>query len=217
MANPPRSTYPLSKLMPGTFGVSYGAGALAWAIHRAERAMTRSDRFPAGDAQASWAGHAFMFIGDHDFGIRHGGVKPAIVQAEWPRVVISPATAHPDAVWAVGQPLTDAQRELGRLKALSLVNEHYDLLVYPWYLAKVIDAGLSQDLTALFTDSRWGQVICSGLDVQCEVAMGVDVRGLSTAATTDPDFTCPADLFRWGIDRGWMNWVPHPAARRDGR
>lgn len=208
MRNPP-----MDSILPGTFGVCYGGGLLGWAIRRAERAMTRSKRFPNGDTQASWAGHAVMAIGPYQVA---GRVQPAIVQAEWPRVIISPATAHPDTVWAVKQPLTEEQRELGKARALGLVGAHYDPLVYAWYVLKVVNAGLSEDLTGLFTDSRWGQVICSGVDVECEVAMGVDVAGLSTAATTDPDFTCPADLFRWGIDHGWMDWVP-PLPPRAGR
>jgi hypothetical protein len=167
--------------------------------------MTRSPRFPQGDPQASWAGHCVVRVPDHDFG---KGPEPAIVQALWPRVMLSPASAHADTVWGVGQPLTDHQRQLGAAKALSLVGTHYDPLVYGWYVLKLVSAELSKDLTGLFTDSRFGQIICSGMVVVTQLAMLVDVSGLSTAATSDPDFTCPADVFRWGIDKGWMDWVP---------
>ena len=179
---------------PGTWGVTYGSGLLAWAIHRAERKLVK-------DQRAAWAGHAVYYIGLRD------GI-PSIVQAEWPKVIISPASAHPDTVWAAGQQLTQYQRARGVAKALSLVGARYDPVIYAWYVLKVINAGLSRDLATLFADSRWGEIICSGVDVQCLQAQGVSLEGLATAATEDPDFICPADLYAWGIANGWMDWVP---------
>lgn len=179
---------------PACWGVMHGSGVLGWAIRRAELEMTR------GDEKASWAGHCVVYIGQHTF--PDGRTRPAIVQAEWPRVIVSPVPSG--VVWASGQPLSGIQRAQGVTKALSLVGTHYDPVVYGWYLLKVLDAGLSRDLGPLFADARWGQVICSGVMVQTQVAMGVDITGLSTAAIEDPDFTSPADAYAWGLAHHWM-------------
>lgn len=181
---------------PGTWGVTYGSGPLSWAIHRAERKLVK-------DQRAAWAGHAVYYIGNYG-----RALVPSIVQAEWPKVIISPASVHPDTVWAARQPLTEQQRGRGVAKALSLVGAHYDPFVYTWYIARVLSLGVTGDLAAFFANNRWGEVICSGVDVQCLIAEQVNLEGLATAATQDPDFICPADLYAWGIARGWMDWVP---------
>lgn len=185
--------------LPGTWGVTYGAGLLAWAIHRAERKLVKNQR-------AAWAGHAVFFIGEHTYS--NGKTLPSIVQAEWPKVIVSPASVHPDTVWADRQPLTERQRSIGVAKAQSLVGVHYDPLVYAWYVARVLGLAVTGDLSSFFADTRWGQVICSGVDVLCLVAQGVPLNGLSTAAIDDPNFISPADLYAWGIANGWMDWVP---------
>lgn len=189
--------YPTAQPLPqpACWGVMHGSGVLGWAIRRAELEMTH------GNTQASWAGHCVVYIGQHTF--PSGRTGPAIVQAEWPRVIVSPVPAG-GIIWATGQPLTEQQRERGVGAALSLVGTHYDPVVYAWYLARVVSAGLSKDLAPLFADARWGEIICSGVMVQTQVAMEVDISGLSTAAIEDPDFTSPADAYAWGDAHRWM-------------
>lgn len=68
------SNVPVSKLVPGVFGVSHGGGIAG--------AMVRS-------ATQSWAGHAFGYLG--------GGMA---ISGQPPRAVIVPADTWDDAIWA---------------------------------------------------------------------------------------------------------------------
>jgi len=80
-------------LKPGTFFVSHGSGVLGAVIRHATE---------------SWAGHAGVFLGSHNFGTYLApDVAPAIVEATWPRTRISRASRHPGARWAAREPLTD--------------------------------------------------------------------------------------------------------------
>lgn len=186
-------------LKPGTWGVTHGAGFLGNAIRDAELHMSHGDR------KASWAGHCVVFIGDHNFGLPQGtvDVRPAIVEAEWPKVVISPADKHPDTIWATGQPLTLNQRKLGTIEVLKLAGTGYDIRAYGYFLLKVAQVKFMKDLTPLFTDPKLS--ICSGVVMKEQKSMGVDITELMNAAVNQPDFVCPADCLRWGLDNGWMS------------
>ena len=203
--DPAQLTVMGTEILPATWGASHGTFPYGPLIRRAQVSMSTSSRFPAGDRQASWAGHCFIHVGSRDFG---RGLEPAIVQAEWPKVILSPARFHPDAIWAVHQPLTDEQRTTGVNAALKMVGQHYDALAYAWFLAKVAKVALTNDLNPLFADTARIGPICSGTVVREQLAMGVDIGPLKTAATQDPDFVCPADCMRWGLDNNWMTSAP---------
>jgi hypothetical protein len=178
------------------WGCSHGSGFLGDMIRRVEQAESKSERFPAGDRQAAWAGHVFIYIGNEQ-----------IVEAEWPRVVVSPLSAHPDAVWAAGQPLTSSQRSQGVTLVTGLVGHQYDALAYAYFLAKLaqINTGVSDDFAELEKHAADAGPICSGLMVREQEAMSVDIGPLRTAAVKSPDFVSPADCLRWGLDNEWMH------------
>jgi hypothetical protein len=196
-----------SDLKPGMWGCAHGTGFFGAAIRDAQMRMTQGARFPHGDKDASWAGHCVIFIGDHNFGTAlKPDIAPAIVQAEWPKVEISRATAQADVIWATGQPLSDAQLLVGVGAAKGMVGMHYDIRAYAWYLATV--ARLHVPFEQLFANKK--MAICSGTVVREQEAMHVDIGPLRTAATESPDYVCPADCMRWGLDNGWMS-RPVPA------
>lgn len=201
-------TYELpADLKPGTWGCSHGNGWLGTQIRNAELKMTQSSKYPNGNRLASWAGHCFIFIGNYNFGTAgYPNVKPAIVEAEWPRVKVSPASAHADAIWAMGQPLTAAQRKLGVISALKQVDMYYDVRAYGWFLLRMYQLRVNHNLAPLFSDPHMR--ICSGTVVKEQEDMGVDVSELVVAATDSPDFTCPADCMAWGLENGWMSETP---------
>lgn len=194
-----------SLLKPGTWGCSHGSGLLGTAIRRAQEDSSKSERYPHGDHQAAWAGHCFVFVGNQ---VLKGEAQPCIVEAEYPKVVLSPVTQHGDACWAKGQPLTDKQRKDGTATALALVGSQYDWLAYAYFMAKVAHVLLSKNLRPLFTDAAKIGPICSGVVVREMEAMKVDLGPLKTAATTDPDYIAPADCLRWGLDNNWMDSPP---------
>lgn len=189
-------------LQPATWGVSHGSGFLGDQVRKAELEMSQTPQQPSGDREASWAGHAFVYVGLQAF---HGNLQPAIVQAEYPKVLLSPVTAHADAIWAVGQPLTPQQRDAGVREALSMVGESYDIAAYALFMAKLFHVMLDKDLTHLLADFSKIGPICSGTVVREQAAMGVPLDELRVAATTNPDVISPADLLRWGLNHKWMD------------
>ena len=195
-------------LKGGTWGVTHGAGFLGAAIRDAEMRMSADSRTPHGDKEASWAGHCVVFIGDHNFSTNADkpDVHPAIVEAEWPKVIISRADKHPDTIWATGQPLTLNQRKNGVIEVLKLVGTGYDLRAYGWFIARSLQLHLTHNLAPLFTDPHLS--ICSGVVIKEQLAMSVDVSTLMTAAINQPDFVSPADCLRWGLDHNWMSAQP---------
>ncbi len=185
--------------LPGTWGVAHGSGFLGDMIRYVEQEESKSARFPEGDHEAAWAGHVIVAIGDDH-----------LVEAEWPKVVVSPLTAHPDAIWATGQPLTARQHLDGCDAVLALVGAQYDALAYAYFLAKLAEIPLTRDFAALEREAAKAGPICSGVMVREQEAMGVDIGPLRTAAIQSPDFISPADCLRWMIDNGW-NHKPVPA------
>lgn len=200
-------TFPIENLKPATWGCSHGSGWLGQRIRHAQLEMTRTPELPQGDRVASWAGHCFIFIGDYNFGYPgHPDVAPAIVEAQYPKVVVSRADRHQDAIWAVNQPLTPNQRKLGTIAALKMVDMKYDVRAYAWFLLRAAQLHVWHDLDPLFSDPH--MLICSGTVVAEQRAMGVDISELPTAATDSPDFICPADNMAWGLKNNWMSEIP---------
>ena len=64
----------ISKLLPGTFGVSHGGGVAGELIRHATE---------------SWAGHAFLYLGNGQ-----------LVEGTPPVARVAPADSHADAIWA---------------------------------------------------------------------------------------------------------------------
>jgi hypothetical protein len=188
--------------------VTHGTGFLGSATRDAEERMSEDSRTPEGDHEASWAAHAVVFIGDHNFSSIAGkpDINPAIVEAEWPKVIISRADRHSDTIWATGQPLTLNQRKNGVIEVLKLVGTGYDLRAYGWFIARAAQLHLTHNLAPLFTDPHLS--ICSGLVMKEQKAMNVDITTLMTAAINQPDFVSPADCLRWGLDHHWMSSTP---------
>ncbi len=193
MADAPLSFVPTLPL-PGTWGVTHGSGFLGDMIRYVEQAESKSARFPEGDHEAAWAGHVVVCIG--------GG---QIIQAQWPKVIISPIRVHPDAIWATGQPLTSEQRTEGTAAVMALAGTQYDALAYAYFLAKLAEIPMTKDFAALEREAAKAGPICSGVMVREQEAMGVDIGPLRTAAIQSPDFISPADCLRWGLDHGWMH------------
>jgi hypothetical protein len=92
----------------------------------------------------------------------------------------------------------------------ALVSEHYDLLSYAYFMARLLQVGITRDLRPLFANAARTGAICSGVAVRELSAMGVDLGPLRTAAIEDPDFIAPCDLLRWAIDNEWTD-RPVPA------
>ena len=181
-------------LLPGTWGVAHGSGFMGDLIRGVEAGESISTRFPDGDREAAWAGHVFVYVG--------GG---QIVQAEWPKVVLSPATSHGDAIWAAGQPLTIDQRSRGVSAVMTLVGTRYDAIAYAYFLAKLAEIPVTHDYGELAAEEAKAGPICSGVMVREQEAMGVDLGPLKAAAIQSPDFVSPADCLRWGLDSKWMD------------
>jgi hypothetical protein len=186
-------------LLPGTFGCQHGGGFLGDVIRYVEQAESKSSRFLTGDHEAAWAGHVVVYVG--------GG---QIVQAEWPRVVLSPAPADSAVIWASGQPLTDAQRDKGVQAVRALVGTPYNVTAYGWFLARLAELPVSKDFRSLAATEAKAGPICSGVMVREMEAMGVDLGPLKTAAVQNPDWVSPADCLRWGLDNKWMDKAVPP-------
>lgn len=154
----------------GTWGVCPGVGPIASIIRH---------------ATASWAGHAVMYIG-----------AGRIVQATWPKVKISPAPTN-NVVWATGQPLTVDQRIAIVNRAQALVGDGYDWLIYPFLIADVFDAAITQNVSRLFTNDKWRD--CSGLVEDCDSTAGAPMF-----PGPIPNFVTPAMLLNLGLQNGWF-------------
>ena len=181
-------------VLPGTWGVSHSRGFLGDAIHVVEEHNSKSDRFPDGDIEAAWAGHVFVAVGDN-----------LLIEAEWPKVKLSPINAHADAIWATGQPLTGEQRAAGLSAIMPLVGTWYNALAYGYFLAKLVEVQTDSRFDELEAAAAKVGPICSGIMVREMLAMSVDIGPLRTAAIKSPDFVSPADCLRWGLDNGWMD------------
>lgn len=146
----------IDKLQPGVFGVSHGSG-LGGTIIR--------------DATGSWAGHAFLYLGEGK-----------MVEGTSPKSRIVPADSHPDAIWAwrmwdqlatSGWP---AAKEIAAVKAVvargnALVGDSYDWAAYLAFTAMVLKLRTGQEMTADFSHDTMR--VCSGLVADALTAGGV--------------------------------------------
>jgi hypothetical protein len=133
------------EVLPGCYGVSHGGGITGELI-----------RHPAG----SWAGHAFVYIGNGQ-----------IIEAVPPAVRISPAASHPDAVWNVRFPLTGAERERICARARALVGRPYDYPAYVGFALKVLKLRDGAELDPVFKADHWR--VCSALVADCYGYAGI--------------------------------------------
>lgn len=150
------------QVLPGCFGVSHGAGITGELIRHATE---------------SWAGHAFVYVGNGQ-----------IVEAAPPAARVSPAASHPDAVWNVRFPLTAAQRDKICARARALVGCPYDYPAYVGFALKVLKIRSGAELDPVFKADHWR--VSSALVADCYAHAGIRLAGLK-----DPNLISPADLY----------------------
>ena len=158
--------------LPGNYGVSHGSGMVGELIRHATE---------------SWAGHAFLFVGNG-----------MIIEAAPPATRLAPAASHPDAVWNLNEPLTDDQRKAIINRAHALLGTPYDYPAYIGFALEVLKLRTAQQLAPEFQHDRWR--VCSA-DVADEYGFaGIDL----TSGLRFPNLVSPADLYdriaqqKWG-------------------
>lgn len=147
----------IGKLQPGVFGVSHGSG-LGGTIIR--------------DATGSWAGHAFLYLGDGK-----------IVEGTSPKARLAPADEHQDAVWAwqmwyklqTEHNWTDDMVHAAQLAVVTrgnaLVGDSYDWPAYLAFTAMVLKLRTGQDMASDFAHDPMR--VCSGLVADALQAGGI--------------------------------------------
>lgn len=148
---------------PGNYGVSHGSGMVGELIRHATE---------------SWAGHAFVYIGDG-----------MIIEAAPPATRIAPAASHSDAVWNLNEDLTDTQRTAIVARAHALLGCPYDYGAYIGFALEVLNLRTGKQLAPEFKRDTWR--VCSA-DVADEYGFaGIDL----TAGLGYPNLVSPADLY----------------------
>ena len=150
-------------ILPGTYGVSHGSGILGELIRHATE---------------SWAGHAFIYVGDGQ-----------IIEGAAPCARVAAVASHPDAVWGIDEAVTDAQRDLIVARAHALVGTPYDYPAYVGFALEVLKLGTDRELDPVFKDDRWR--VCSALVADCYQHADLDL----CAGLKDPNLISPADLY----------------------
>lgn len=160
----------ISKLAPGTFGVSHGGGAAGELIRH---------------ATGSWAGHAFLYLG--------GGL---IVQGQPPAAATAPADSHSDAIWAYrmwdqlmhvnGWSADQAKTAQGKVTARgrALIGCSYDWAAYAGFAVEVLKLRDRDQLDPAYAHD--GYRVCSALVADALVFGGVP---LSFVASDGPGLT----------------------------
>jgi hypothetical protein len=151
------------KVLPGCYGVSHGSGLTGELIRHATE---------------SWAGHAFVYIGNGQ-----------IIEAAPPVAKVSSAASHPDAVWNVRYPLTDDQRDMICARAHALVGCPYDYPAYVGFALKVLKLRDGAELDPVFKADHWR--VCSALVADCYAYAGIRLG----AGLKEPHLIGPADLY----------------------
>jgi uncharacterized protein YycO len=157
------------KVLPGCYGVSHSGGITGELIRHATE---------------SWAGHAFVYIGNG-----------LIIEAAPPAARVRPASSHPDAVWNARYPLTDAQRARICARAHTLVGCPYDYPAYVGFALKVLKLRNGAELDPVFKADHWR--VCSALVADCYAYAGIRLAGAK-----DPNLISPADLYNIIARRG---------------
>jgi hypothetical protein len=152
------------KVLPGCYGVSHSRGITGELIRHATE---------------SWAGHAFIYIGNGK-----------IIEAAPPAARVSPAASHPDAVWNVRFPLTDIQRARICARAHALVGCPYEYPAYVGFALKVLKLRNGAELDPVFKADHWR--VSSALVADCYAYAGIRLQ----AGTKDPNLISPADLYK---------------------
>lgn len=153
----------MTGLLPGNYGISHGSGMIGELIRHATE---------------SWAGHAFLYIGDG-----------MIIEAAPPATRIAPAASHSDAVWNLGEPLTNDQRTAIVARAHALLGTPYDYPAYIGFALEVLKLRTGQQLDPVFAHDHWR--VCSADVADAYGFAGVDLtKGLKI-----PNLVSPADLY----------------------
>jgi uncharacterized protein YycO len=150
-------------VLPGTYGVSHGAGITGELIRHATE---------------SWAGHAFVYVGNGQ-----------IIEAAPPYARAASANSHPDAVWNVRYPLTDTERDSIVARAHALVGCPYDYPAYIGFALEVLKIRNGAQLAPVFQQDHWR--VCSALVADCYEFAGLDLA----KDLKYPNLISPADLY----------------------
>lgn len=152
-----------ARLRPGMYGVSHGAGMAGEIIRH---------------ATASWAGHAFIYIG-----------AGQIIEGTAPVTRIAPAASHADAIWNLDEPdFTDefGAKVVGRAHAL--VGTPYDWPAYIGFALTILKLREGKELANWFHHDKWR--VCSADVDDAYSFAGRDVK----AGLDYPNLVSPADL-----------------------
>jgi len=147
----------------GNYGVSHGTGIVGELIRHATE---------------SWAGHAFIYVGDG-----------MIVEAGAPVTRLAPASSHPDAIWNLHEPLTNAQRDAIVARARALLGVPYDYPAYIGFGLEVLGLRTGKELQQVFKHDSWR--VCSADVADAYGFAGIDL----TAGLQYPNLVSPADLY----------------------
>lgn len=151
-------------LQPGCYGVSHGSGIVGELIRHATE---------------SWAGHAFVYVG-----------QGMIVEGAAPVTRLAPAAAHPDAVWNLNEQLTPAERLGIVARAHALVGTPYDYPAYIGFALEVLHLASGTSLAPVFRHDTWR--VCSADVADCYLrGASIDV----TAGLRYPNLVSPGDLY----------------------
>jgi uncharacterized protein YycO len=150
-------------ILPGDYGVSHGSGITGELIRHATE---------------SWAGHAFVYVGDGQ-----------IVEGWPPQARVSSAHSHPDAVWNVREDLTDDQRTAIVARAHALIGIPYDYPAYVGFALEVLGLRTGKQLDPVFKQDHWR--VCSALVADCYAFAGIHIEG----SLQDSNLISPADLY----------------------
>lgn len=156
-------------VQPGCYGVSHGSGMTGELIRHATE---------------SWAGHAFVYIGNGQ-----------IVEGEPPVAKVSAADSHPDAVWNSRDQLTGPQRDAIVARAHALVGCPYDYAAYIGFALEVLKIRDGKELDPVFVSDHWR--VCSALVADCYAYAGIHLE----AGLKDPNLISPADLYNLIADQ----------------
>jgi len=150
-------------VLPGCYGVSHGSGIIGELIRHATE---------------SWAGHAFVYIGNGQ-----------IVEGWPPMARMASANSHPDAIWNVREELSDEERTRIVARAHALVGTPYDYPAYIGFALEVLKLRTGGQLDPVFQNDHWR--VCSALVADCYAYAGIDVD----PGQQGSNLVTPADLY----------------------